>query len=290
MSRKRYINTTMATDKRLNQLGISGGDFAVMLYTWMIPHASDHADLNGDVEEFMATVIPMRRDKTTEDVVEALSAMCALGLIEWDGVTIRFPLETFYKHQPYIRGDRRSPDYDPDDDGARSTEITQVNKDVRRSAQSGDDPRTSAQNSASFKSSFKSSSSLTPSGGAGGDTTCTPPRLAIVGEPEKAPQQRTRREKPVFKPLTPEQREAIVQENSDIPHIQTVIAEALDHDQARKRSDMNLYVRGWVRRERERMRSSPVGKQQLRKSAVVFDPRNDPMYDDGAWLTERRHA
>lgn len=56
----------------------------------------------------------------------------------------------------------------------------------------------------------------------------------------------------VFRPLTDEQRAGIEAENADIPDIAEIIAEALDHEAARKRTDMNLYVRRWVARERAR--------------------------------------
>lgn len=103
MSRRRYISTDISTDKRLNKLA----DFPALLYTWMVPHAADDATLNGDVEEFMAIVLPMRRDKTIGDVESALAALCCAGLIQWDGKTIYFPVEAFYRYQTYIKVENR---------------------------------------------------------------------------------------------------------------------------------------------------------------------------------------
>lgn len=107
MSRRRYISTDVSIDKRLNRLAVEHGDFAALLYTWMVPHAGDDATLNGDVDELIATVIPHRRDKTANDVKAALVAMCSAGLIQWDGATIYFPIEAFYRYQTYIKVENR---------------------------------------------------------------------------------------------------------------------------------------------------------------------------------------
>jgi len=117
MSRKRSISTSMSTDRRLQQLAVEQGDFAVVLYTWMIPHAAEDSSLTGHVEEFMATVIPMRRDKSAEDVVPALDAMHDLGLIIWDKgrEIIRFPTAEFYALQSVIKKENRREDWpDPE--------------------------------------------------------------------------------------------------------------------------------------------------------------------------------
>lgn len=107
MSRRRYISTDVSIDQRLNRLADEQGDFAALLYSWMIPHATDQATLNGDVEEFMAIVIPMRRDKSQAEVRAALLAMCDLGLISWVDETIYFPTEAFYRYQTYIKVENR---------------------------------------------------------------------------------------------------------------------------------------------------------------------------------------
>ena len=172
MARRRYISTTMAVDKRLNQLALEHGDFAALLYTWMIPHAEDDGGMNGDLDEFMATVIPMRRDKSLEDVRAALLGMAELGLIEWDGecCLIQFPSETFYRHQSYITAERRRV-------AAEKRESARIAAEQRASAQNAAnvdilstpdtnsaDQRKTPQNAASSSSSFKSSSLLSPDG------------------------------------------------------------------------------------------------------------------------------
>ena len=143
MSRRRYLSTAVSLDKRVNRLA-EESDFAALLYTWMIPHAADDATLPADPEELMFQVVPGRRSKSVQDIIGALTTMAALGLIEWDPSRglLRFPVETFYRHQTYIKGDRRA--------GAEQ----------REQAQDADDSanqRKSAQNAASFKSSFSSS-------------------------------------------------------------------------------------------------------------------------------------
>lgn len=105
--RRRYISTDISLDPLVNKLARVGGDFAVLLYTWMIPHAEDDATLEGDPEKVLLEVCPGRRDKESEDVAAALAAMDELGLVEWDGERVTFPIDSFYKYQTYIASDRR---------------------------------------------------------------------------------------------------------------------------------------------------------------------------------------
>ncbi|WP_339063590.1 DnaD domain protein [Tepidibacillus marianensis] len=109
MSRRRYLSTDISLDKRVNKLATKYGDFAVMLYTWMIPHAGDDAIINADPEELMFMVIPGRRDKNEEDIVSALEGMNELELIYWDrdNNAIYFPTSSFYKYQTYIKQSNR---------------------------------------------------------------------------------------------------------------------------------------------------------------------------------------
>lgn len=81
MSRRRYLSTRISTDVAVNKLAAQAGDFAALLYTWMIPHAADDGSLPYDPEELMLTVIPGRRDKDVEDVKLALTNMEALRLV-----------------------------------------------------------------------------------------------------------------------------------------------------------------------------------------------------------------
>ncbi len=124
MARRRYISTDISIDKRVNQLAMEYGDFAAMLYTWMIPHALDDATLIGDPDELMYTVIPRRRDITVDDVAEALQGMHSLGLIEWDreGGRITFPKESFYKYQTYINAAKRAAFSAPPQQTPKNTE------------------------------------------------------------------------------------------------------------------------------------------------------------------------
>lgn len=107
MSRRRYITTDISVDKNVKHLAMEAGDFAALLYTWMIPHADDHAILTGDPEELLDIVAPGRRDKAPEDVAAALDAMEGLGLIERAGGKVGFPIDSFYRYQAYVKASQR---------------------------------------------------------------------------------------------------------------------------------------------------------------------------------------
>jgi hypothetical protein len=109
MSRRRYLSTKISLDAKINRLATQYGDFAALLYTWMIPHAEDDGTLPGNPEELLMMVIPGRRDKSADEVADALQAMHDLGLIVWtrEGCpVVAFP-ESFYAYQTYIKEDRR---------------------------------------------------------------------------------------------------------------------------------------------------------------------------------------
>lgn len=111
MARRRYISTKISTDKQINKLAMEYGDFAVLLYTWMIPHAEDNTEITGDYEELLLTICPGRRDKSVEDIKQAVEGMLELKLIyqtEKDGRPIlAFPSQSFYSYQTYIKENRR---------------------------------------------------------------------------------------------------------------------------------------------------------------------------------------
>lgn len=109
--RRRYISTKMSSDKMLNKLALEHGDFAVLLYTWLIPHAEDDCTLPTDPEEILMTVMPGRRDKTPENIAEAIQAIVSLGLLEYnnDGILREKP-KTFYEYQSYISKNNRLPE------------------------------------------------------------------------------------------------------------------------------------------------------------------------------------
>lgn len=137
MARRRYLSTEISIDKAVNRLAREHGDFAALLYTWMIPHAEDDATLTGDPEELMLSVVPGRRDKDVADVEAALAAMHDLGLIIWhrEAKIVEFPPASFYKYQTYIpKGKRRS---------------APISDDQRETPQIGDDDRAPAPTAAS---------------------------------------------------------------------------------------------------------------------------------------------
>lgn len=109
MSRRRYVSTEISTDKAVNRLAMHHSDFAALLYTWLIPHAEDDATFDADPEEVLMKVCPGRRDKEAVDIQNALDAMLDLGLIERcaDARRYRFPQESFYRYQSYIKEERR---------------------------------------------------------------------------------------------------------------------------------------------------------------------------------------
>jgi hypothetical protein len=148
MARRRYISTKISQDSKINKLAMTAGDFAAMLYTWLIPHAEDDARVSGNTEEIMMMVIPGRRDKTSEEVEYALAAMHDLGLVVWnrDEHYIEFPPEKFYSYQSYIKDQRRK--------------TAQHAPSAPISAQNTEHQRKTPQNAASFsfRSSFSSPS------------------------------------------------------------------------------------------------------------------------------------
>jgi hypothetical protein len=155
MARRRYVSTEISVDTRVNRLAQSHGDFAALLYTWMIPHADDQGALTADPEQLLFTVLPGRRDKTVEDVALAILGMLELGLLEGDGDVLRYP-KSFHKYQSYIKEQRRE------------------------SAQSSAERRTSAQPVAPVLSPVSVSSSVpfSPSGAAASASEAPPTAIA----------------------------------------------------------------------------------------------------------------
>jgi len=136
MARRRYISTQISIDKDVNRLAMEYGDFAALLYTWMIPHAEDDCSLTGDPEELLWKVAPGRRDKTAEDVVKALEGMADLGLILWDREDrrIEFPSAAFYRFQTYIPKNKQVEENSIDIDDAGKERVTPKNAEDRRKA------------------------------------------------------------------------------------------------------------------------------------------------------------
>lgn len=164
LSRRRYLSTAISLDRRVNLLATKHGDFAALLYTWMIPHADDAGRLSGDPLEILCTVCPMRRDKTEEDVARALEGMVDAGLICWQpGQLVRFP-QSFFKHQSYITEKRREaaaartggsgsggPEEAAEESETEEEESpAQITEEKRTSAQSSAHQRTLPQNAAMY--------------------------------------------------------------------------------------------------------------------------------------------
>ena len=84
MARRRYISTSISTDSAVSKLAKNYGDFAALLYTWMIPHAEDDGCIRADIDSLILMVIPGFRWKTEEEVEDVLNGMVEWGLIHWD--------------------------------------------------------------------------------------------------------------------------------------------------------------------------------------------------------------
>jgi len=102
----------------VKRLGLEAGDFACLLYTWLIPHADDNAVLpTADAEELLDLVMPWQRDKSPEDVSAAIAAMLRIGLLEAGRGRLGFPPAAFYAYQGYIAVEKRRTaplaDWDP---------------------------------------------------------------------------------------------------------------------------------------------------------------------------------
>jgi hypothetical protein len=183
MARRRYVSTNISVDSRVNRLATDYGDFAGLLYTWLIPHAGDDGTITSDPEEILFSVMPGRRDKTPEDIATAISGMVALGLLQADGAVLRFPPESFYRYQTYVNEARRT-----------SAQVQTAPSSIERTPQNSEDQRASAQNAASSSSSFSVKSSFSGTRSAGGraaDADAPPPEQASQHEKpaarEKAP-------------------------------------------------------------------------------------------------------
>lgn len=113
MSRRRYISTEMGLDPKLKKLAQDCGDFAVLLYTWLIPHAEDDGIIKGNAEVILGRVMPTWRWVEVEKADRALKAMHKLGLLDYDGERAVFPADKFYTYQNYIAANRRRTPQNP---------------------------------------------------------------------------------------------------------------------------------------------------------------------------------
>lgn len=152
MARRRYISTNISTDVKVNTLAEKHGDFAALLYTWMIPHAEDNTTITGCPDELMYKVVPALRSRTRDDIIKALKAMCTLKLIIWDrdNSLIYFPCETFYKYQTYIKQENRI----TNEEQPKPAEIASDSGKYSTSAENAEEHRKTAENAVSFPPSF----------------------------------------------------------------------------------------------------------------------------------------
>lgn len=166
MARRRYVSTEISVDPRVNRLAETWGDFAALLYTWMIPHADDAGGLSDDPEQLIFTVVPGRRSRTIEDIQNAVDGMIELGLIEHDSDAhrLRFPIAAFAKYQSYVTKERRA------------------------SAQNSAEQRTTPQNTTSFPVKVSSSVPVSSSVSSSEGHVASPAATAIAAPPSPSPQ------------------------------------------------------------------------------------------------------
>jgi hypothetical protein len=112
MSRKRNISTDISTDTRVAALAEKAGPFAVLAFTWLIPHADDWGRFTADPMEIKLQVFPAF-NVTTQEIQEALQAIAEVGLITLYQVNGKQYLSfknSFYKYQTYIPAAKRRVD------------------------------------------------------------------------------------------------------------------------------------------------------------------------------------
>lgn len=109
MARRRYLSSNISIDGPVNRLAMQFGDFAALLFTWLIPLAGDDATIRGEPEEILAQVMPLRRDVTATQFAEALGQIAEAGLMTWDRAArvLRFKPARYYAYQSYIKEERR---------------------------------------------------------------------------------------------------------------------------------------------------------------------------------------
>lgn len=109
LARRRYISTEISLDTRLNSVALICGDFAALLYSWLIPHAGDDAVVPHEAERIKVQVFPGRHDLEIAKIEETRDRLISAGLLEWTATgRLRFPLVSFYKYQTYIGKENRS--------------------------------------------------------------------------------------------------------------------------------------------------------------------------------------
>jgi DnaD/phage-associated family protein len=157
MARKRYITTDISLSGKVEELARRCGEYAVLLFTWLVPHADDWGRMEGDADKVFFTVTPRFSflGRTPNDAAQALEVMDEIELLQWYEVDgnryIQLNLDTFYELQTYIPREKREQDksaFPPPTDRERGT-ATQSSTECYSIAQSGTVSQELAQNTPS---------------------------------------------------------------------------------------------------------------------------------------------
>lgn len=116
MARKRYITTDISLSGKVEALAKEAGEYAVLLWTWMIPHLDDWCRMEGEADKVFYAVTPRFANlgRGPEDAEKALEAMARIGLLQRYEVQgkayIQVDEESFYELQTYIPQSKRGND------------------------------------------------------------------------------------------------------------------------------------------------------------------------------------
>ena len=197
MARRRNLSTEISDDRDLNDLAVTVGDFAALLFTWGVPHAQDDRSLPGEPDDLLYLVVPRRRDKTPADAETAIRAWVEAKLVDWVWVDskrrIYYKAESFYRIQDKVPQARR---FYGLPDGAvpvvsPERALLQVAADSPPSRQSAAE---SPQNAAAAAESPLARA--LPAGGPGSDPLLSPPDRDPLAGAASPPRRRLRRNPP----------------------------------------------------------------------------------------------
>ncbi|PDO11590.1 MAG: hypothetical protein BLM47_00185 [Candidatus Reconcilbacillus cellulovorans] len=178
MSRKRYISTDLSLSGKVEELARRAGEYAVILWTWLIPHLDDWGRMDGEPDKVFFTVTPRFAvlGRTPDDAEKALQAMHDLGLITWYEVDghryIQVNPDTFYALQTYIPKAKREedksaypapPSDDPTKGSAARNKVAQCAEEREQTAQENTERDSVAQSSAARDCALSSVPSPSPS-------------------------------------------------------------------------------------------------------------------------------
>lgn len=174
MSRRRYIATDISLDPAVQQLIADYGEFAGLLYTWMLPHADDNATITGEPQKLLYMVVPGLRNRTAEDVEQAVAGMEACGLLTWDRAErlVRFPVSSFYRYQSYVKQDSRRSAGGSGESGT----VPENTGEPREAAPSAENPRGTPPNTEERRSRSPSRSPSGDSCAEGAGASARPPQ------------------------------------------------------------------------------------------------------------------